>query len=1126
MLGLAVSATAGDEYATYRTRLKNTPGIIRLYTFEEGKGDEVTNWVELAPGKLALTGGPLGSLTVLRNSPYGLHRNNYHNTPAKPEEFSPRWTSGRFPGKAGLTAGRTVRGLFRSGIDGTQFSQGGTISGYLRPHRAAGSAQVLVLGNAYEAGFAIGFQYSGQDSRGIVSVRLGNSEKKPVSLYGNPIPAGAWTRFDVTVDGKTLKLYLNGKLAAEKPSATITPVMQTKHKPFDEGHGHCSNYFMRLGTQRASCGFDVDELAIFERALTAAEIATLNQAGAPRESVAAQQAAFEAQMERQAKLDQVAMTIPTDTLGYFQAGQPIPATFEIPASTGFTGTYTAEAILYDINNHPVQTLRKPLAAGKSLALTVTPPRHDVYTLDLILRDPAGTILKQLPERYTIGITVPTPKSLANNPLGNQAVREKEHYNMGFKRQYYYYGAHKNPKRHASWMAELAEYEQNIPGMRLYCCIQIPWLKKVGPAEREDMAEFFTFVARALKDHIWMWELSNEPNGKISPENYFEILKVFTRVMRQETPGVPLNAPGASPSGVPFIQRLFELGMAPLIDVLSFHDYIGAPVKARRWQNNAAKFKAMLEKFDPAGRIVFANSESGYFSLPRINYRPLRWDEALKMDAYRVVTYRDVKFLVTSMPTMPETLAAARQVQDILISLASGYQFYNKCQSSGLVGRDAQPSSSLPNRQALALRTLGGEVVNDLRSVREMPLSEIDNVCLLIDNGGKQIAAIFSQHPAVLTFRVKPNTAYRTLDMLGNAADLQANAAGLLTVSASEEPLYLFDCPADVAEVAPLKLTMPDQLPEKGVMSGTLTVVNPFDRPLSGTLAARPLIGAEIELGLNRVKLPANGKTTIPVTLTATALKRRDYALGIELKNGDKLLAAAEAVFHSSGVVHKVYRSKKPIRLDGDTDDWETIPAVTCTGEENVVAGKPNLAELWLPQWRGDDDLSFSLKTAWRRNEGIYFLLSVRDQTGFPAPADKTGLAFRYDCLELFFDSRDPKSQGSPISVGANQVIVIPKMESTAAPCDMWFSKKSPECIKLDCVGRKTADGYLLEGRIVPNQNSNMRILPGTQFHMDVMIDDTDKATELRSSIMALHGEADNSTNSSRWGRYELSLDKK
>jgi hypothetical protein len=1126
MLGLAISATGGDGYKKYRQSLKDTPGIIRLYTFEEGKGDEVTNWVELAPGKLALTGGPLGSLTVLRNSPYGLHRNNYHNTPAKPGEFSPKWTSGRFAGKAGLTGGRTLRGLFRSGIDGSQFAKGGTISGYIRPHRADGSAQVLVLGNAYDAGFALSFDYAGTNGSGTVSMRLGNTAKKPVTVYAKTLPAGAWTRFDVTVDGKTLKLYLNGKLAAEKPSATITPVKQNKYDPFDEGHGHCAHYFMRLGTQRASCGFDVDELAIFERALTAAEIAKLSQAGASMESVVAQQAAFKIQMERQAKLDQVAMTIPTDTLGYFKAGQPIPATFDIPASTGFSGTYTAEAVLYDLNNHPVQTLLKPLAAGRSLTLNLTPPRHDVYTLDLILRDQAGETVKQLPERYTIGITVPTPKTLANNPLGNQAVREKEHYNMGFKRQYYYYGSYKNPDSHARWMAELAEYEQNIPGMRLYCCIQIPWPKKVGPAEREDMAAYFTFVARALKDHIWMWELSNEPNGKISPENYFEILKVFTRVMRQETPGIPLNAPGASPSGVPFIQRLFELGMEPLIDVLTFHDYIGAPIQARRWLDNAAKFKAMLEKFDPAGRIVIANSESGYFSLPRINYRPLRWDEALKMGAYRVVTYRGVKFLVTSMPTMTETLAAARQVQDILISLASGYQFYNKCQSSGLVGRDAQPSSSLPNRQALALRMLGGKILDNPRSIREMPLSEIDNVCLLIDNGGKKIAAIFSQHPAVLTFRVKPNTTYRTLDMLGNAADLQSSASGLLTVSASEEPLYLFDCPAGFAEVAPLHLTMPAQLPEKGVMTGTLTVYNPFDRSLQGTLSARTIPGAQVELGRSQVKLAANGKTSIPVTLTATALKRRDYALGIELKHSGKLLAAAEAVFHSSGVVHKVYRSKKPILLDGNVDDWKTIPATTCTGEENVVAGKPNLAELWLPQWRGDDDLSFSLKTAWRRKEGIYFLLSVRDQTGFPAPADKTGLAFRYDCLELFFDSRDPKSQGSPISFGADQAIVIPQMGSKAAPCKLWFAKKNQEWISLDCVGRKTADGYLLEGRIVPNQSSNMRILPGTQFHMDVMIDDTDKASELRSSIMALHGEADNNTNSSRWGRYELSLEKK
>jgi hypothetical protein len=625
----------------------------------------------------------------------------------------------------------------------------------------------------------------------------------------------------------------------------------------------------------------------------------------------------------------------------------------------------------------------------------------------------------------------------------------------------------------------------------------------------------------------MWELSNEPNGKITPENYFEVLKVFTRVMRRETPGVPLNAPGASPSGIPFIQRLFELGMAPYIDVLSFHDYVGAPIKALRWQNKAAKFKTMLKKFDPNGRIVMGNSESSYLVLPRINYRPMRWDEALRIGyKYRVSNYRGVKFFTTSAPMITETLAAARQVQDILIALASGYEFYNKCGSPATIDNEALPSSTLPNRQTLAIRILGGEIVNELRSVQEMPLSELDNVCLLIDNGDKKIAALFSQHPAVLNFRVKPNTGFRTMDMLGNPGKLTSGGNGLLTVKTSEEPLYLFDCPAEFAEVAPLKLALPAQLPEKGVMTGTLTVYNPFDRKLKGKLSARALLGAQIELGKTSVKLAANGKMTIPVKLIASALKRRDYAMGIELKKRGKLLAAAEAVFHSPGVTQKVYRSKHPIKLDGHADDWKHIPATACSGEENVILGKPNLAELWLPQWRGNDDLSFSVKTAWRRHDGIYFLLSIRDQTRYAAPADKIGRAFQYDCLELFFDSRNPKAQGSPISLGADQAIVIPEMGKTGAPCKMWFGQKNREWITVECVGTQTADGYLLEGKIVPNPKSPMRILSGTQFHMDFVIDDTDKPSELRSSIMALHGSVSNNTNSSQWGRYELSLETK
>ena len=81
-------------------------------------------------------------------------------------------------------------------------------------------------------------------------------------------------------------------------------------------------------------------------------------------------------------------------------------------------------------------------------------------------------------------------------------------------------------------------------------------------------------------------------------------------------------------------------------------------------------------------------------------------------------------------------------------------------------------------------------------------------------------------------------------------------------------------------------------------------------------------------------------------------------------------------------------------------------------------------------------------------------------------------------------------------------------------------------MKIECVGRRTADGWMLEGKIIPTSQSAFQVRAGSQFRMDFLVDDTDKDDPrwLRKSAMALDGIFNNSQNSNVWGRYELSLD--
>ncbi len=1126
IFALATGAAAFD-FAAYRAEVLRDPALIRYYTFEEGKGDEATNLVPIDPGKLAMSGGPLGSMTILNDSPYGTDRTNYHFRPgAGAAAFE--WGAGRFPGKSSLTNGLTRRGLFRNGVSGAEFAAGATFAGWIRIHELAarnGEAAVLSLGNAYDCGFQLGLLKAPYARENQLSFRLGSADKKPVTVVAKPVPAGVWHHFAATLDGKNLVFYLDGKeVSRAETTGSIVPPANKEYgsNAFFEYSDRAA--YMRVGGSpsgpRGTMRFDLDELAVYKRPLSTDEIVRLERNGRPENTPEQQLAEYKEQEKARATRESIRMEIPNKTMGFFERGKAIPVTFLAPADLG---VLVAEYELRDLNGTRITGEKKDFSG--TCDFQVLPKICDVLILDLKVRKADGTLLKKMQEPYTLGIVPPSPAKLGkSNPLGYLALVDSWNYNFPIRRLFYYYQHKDEEKYNNSFLETLKEDADKIPGYRPMVCIQIPWLAKITDADRKSLAEGFARIATFLKGKVASWEVSNEPNGKISPENYFEIMKIAVKAMRDADPAIPICAPGASPSGLPFINDLLKMGMGDFIDAVSFHNYVGAPISTYHWDNSGATLKKMIAAHSKKALPIW-NSESGFFTLQRVGGKPMTQDLPVRMGIESSV-YRGVQYFHTSMPALPETPAAARQVQAILLDLASGYEMYIKCQSAALAAVDGTSTSALPTRMGVALSTLGGQILNDFKSVNALPMASLDQMALMItENTNRRIAAVFSLDPVVLNFQAKPNAEYRLMDYLGNEQTLRADTDGLLTLNVAETPQYLFGVPEDFRELAPLSLNLPAKLPENQILEGTLTVKNPFARPLSGVLRPASIAGAEITVDPAQINVPPRGEIQCKVTLKASSLKRKPYDVAVALHGEDGAIRSkAQAMFESPGVTHMIPQIRRPFLLDGDAAKWKDIPAADCRDEESVVHGKPNLAELWLPQWRGNDDLSFRVRLAWRKNDALYFLLEVRDDVVFPAPSGQNGMAFRYDCLELFFDGRTAKEQGKPIADGADQVIVIPRAGETAAACDLWYARRHREQISVECVGKKTAEGYLIEGKIKPNDKSAFRLLAGSQFYLDFLVDDTDKPEEMRKSAMALHGTFNNSISSAQWGRYELSLD--
>ncbi len=119
------------------------------------------------------------------------------------------------------------------------------------------------------------FHFGLWQDEGSLEVRVHDAQGNEIGVRENrPLPLGEWQLVVFTLDGTTLRLYHNGTEVAATPCAGLSTVA-----PSALGIGVKLDATGRE-PERSAPGFwsgRIDELAIFHRALTADEIATLHQ---------------------------------------------------------------------------------------------------------------------------------------------------------------------------------------------------------------------------------------------------------------------------------------------------------------------------------------------------------------------------------------------------------------------------------------------------------------------------------------------------------------------------------------------------------------------------------------------------------------------------------------------------------------------------------------------------------------------------------------------------------------------------------------------------------------------------------------------------------------------------------
>lgn len=1125
-----------SAFEQYKAQMLKDPSLIRFYTFEKGHGQEVINHVPIDRSQRAVTGGPLGSLTIQRTKGSG-HARSLDAKYGPP----PSWSQGRYLWKAAIRSGMETSSLpweaaklYRSGITGQVFAHGGTLAGWFRIEETDAtnaSCNLVRLGDGYGNGFKLEYSKAKWKPDGSIQFNVGASSKaKRANLNAAPCKAGIWHHFAATFDDKTVKLYLDGKLMDEKPSTgRIIPTTYENMPligPFHEFNTptRFGSFMMIAHNPAPSNGstitrFDIDELAIYKRALTAKEVAAQEQAGKPDTTPDQQLAEYHQWKKDQQAIDAIQIDLPNQTDGYFRVNKPFGTSVQIPATTTLTGPFTALFSVESLQGQPIQSIKRPIMAGEKITQTFTLDQCGLYYLDVAIENADGKVIKHLPAKQGLGIVPPAPAQLTEqNPIAFWADNaDRFYFDVPTRRMNYAPGklledGNIDTRARDSFQEKYDAYANRIPNFRAFVWF---YVKPTGkPNESQFLQKYFTQAISLFKSlNVMGLEVTSEPHTK-HIQAYVAMLKKLTEVIHQQNAHMVIVPPGAAPPSIPMIADILKEGGINYVNGVSYHPYPANPIGAYLWENRSADLKKVVDQY-PDKHLIMWNTESTIGILPRINDRPMTLADAFAAKFKPAMSFGET-FFPFFVPRYPEDQSAAFQCQSILIDLQQGYKLYTIHTTPNIDG--------YPSMKGVAITALAGQVLNHQKSVSRLPMAIAENMCILVKNtDNSTTAAVFSLKSNTVNFKVQPGKTYKTMDMLGNYSKITANSQGMITVNSMKHPFYIFDVPSDMQEVVPLKVAAPDVLPENRVLDGTITVNNPFNAPLIGKLSAKPIRGAAIQILQTDINLAPGTSKTIGMQLKANFLKRRPYLLSVDLLDDKgKELAGAQTIFQSKGVVQMVPKAKQTIVLDGNDNDWAGIPGITCDDVDSVVHGKPNFAEVWMPQWVSKEDLSLNLKTAWRE-DGLYFLLHVTDDKLIPAPEGQP--AFKYDCLEFFFDGRRYNLRSTTITDGAEQVVIPPCDSDVAKPCPFWFARKDNDkaLFAMNCVSKRVKDGYVIEGELTPKPGLDFKLLPGSQFMMDFLVDDTDSTDPkwLRKAAMAVHGTFNNYVNPNLWGRYEL-----
>jgi len=124
-------------------------------------------------------------------------------------------------------------------------------------------------------------------------------------------------------------------------------------------------------------------------------------------------------------------------------------------------------------------------------------------------------------------------------------------------------------------------------------------------EKNCTVEKITATVTRFKGRVKVWEVVNEPNLRMSVENYVELLKKVAPVIKKIDPGAQVMGPACCGIDLRFYRRFYETGGAKYVDILSIHDYEGhESIDPVHWQWKLSELRKLMTEYGDADKPVW------------------------------------------------------------------------------------------------------------------------------------------------------------------------------------------------------------------------------------------------------------------------------------------------------------------------------------------------------------------------------------------------------------------------------------------------------------------------------------------------------------------------------------------